>query len=57
VVGSKRCYLCGEEFVRGQEIVVCEECGTRFHAACLDERAEKHCPRCADEGWISVVEF
>lgn len=57
MVGSKRCYLCDEEFVRGDEIIVCEECGVRFHASCVDDRVEEHCPRCADEGWISAMEF
>jgi len=57
MVGSRRCYLCEEQFVRGEDIVVCEECGTAFHAACIEAREEDRCPRCADEGWISLMEF
>lgn len=57
MVGCKRCYLCGERFVRGEEIAVCEECGVRYHAACAEDRRVAHCPRCAGEGWIAVVEF
>ncbi|MFB6165663.1 MAG: hypothetical protein ABEJ31_10945 [Haloarculaceae archaeon] len=57
MVGSKRCYLCNEDLVRGEGIIVCEECGVRYHERCADARAATHCPRCVDEGWISVVEF
>jgi len=57
MVGSKRCYICGERFARGEEILFCEECGARYHAACAVGRDEDYCPRCAGEGWISVVEF
>jgi len=57
MVGSRRCYLCGEPFVRGEDVTVCAECGVRFHTACLDARVEEHCPRCANEGWIAVMEF
>ncbi|MFB6184301.1 MAG: hypothetical protein ABEI96_07080 [Haloarculaceae archaeon] len=57
MVGSRRCYLCDERFVREEERIICEECGARFHAACMDAREQAHCPRCADEGWIGVMEF
>lgn len=57
MVGSKRCYLCGAELDRGDDIVVCDHCDIRCHASCLDDRDEGHCPRCLDEGWISLVEF
>ncbi|WP_318570994.1 RING finger protein [Salinigranum marinum] len=57
MVGSKQCYICGEPFERADDIVECEHCHVRFHRACLADREEDHCPRCVDEGWISVVEF
>jgi predicted nucleic acid-binding Zn-ribbon protein len=57
MVGSKRCYLCGERFVRGEDVIVCPECGARYHADCAAAREETHCPRCADEAWIAIVEF
>ena len=57
MVGSKRCYICGEPFERDDDIMECEHCHVRYHRSCLAEREEEHCPRCVDEGWISVVEF
>jgi len=57
MVGSRRCYICREPFVRGEEVVVCVECGTRFHARCEETRGVAHCPRCVNEGWISLMEF
>jgi hypothetical protein len=57
MVGLKRCSICGEPLGRNDDMVKCEQCHIWCHRACLMERAENHCPRCADEAWISVVEF
>ncbi|WP_161596613.1 hypothetical protein [Salinigranum halophilum] len=57
MVGLKRCSICGEPLGRNDDMVKCEQCHIWCHRACLLERAESHCPRCADEAWISVVEF
>ncbi|WP_425499828.1 RING finger protein [Natrinema caseinilyticum] len=57
MVGSKKCYICGEHFQREDDIVSCDHCHVRFHRSCLEERDEDHCPRCIDEGWISGIEF
>ena len=57
MVGLKRCYICSDPFDRGDDMVKCENCHIWCHRACQAEREEDRCPRCLDEGWISVVEF
>ena len=57
MVGLKRCYICGEDFARDDDMVKCEHCHIWCHRPCLAEREEDHCSRCGNEAWISVVEF
>ncbi len=37
---GKKCLICDKEFVDGDDIVVCPECGTPYHRACYLEKGE-----------------
>lgn len=39
-IGAK-CFICGEEFTKDSDIVVCPECGTPYHRECYNK--EGHC--------------